>query len=214
LIFQCTLIFRHTISFLLLSFYSLLSSYYRGWIQRVVEERYDGGVCSLTRLLDSPLRCPRGTWGDAEGADPLVGLTGSGGPLSSLASFSRPLAGEASSSSVVVDADMETGDYGTIRTIHSAPGLTTSSIWFVFFFLLVSSCFFFFLLVSSSFFLFLLYFKKELFSTITADIPLLLLFCSSRSLRLFPFLNVQSSVSKREVWCYRGFGGLGLQWRL
>ena len=27
-------------------------SYYRGWIQRVVEERYDGGVCSVSRLLD------------------------------------------------------------------------------------------------------------------------------------------------------------------
>lgn len=60
-------------------------SYYRGWIQRVVEERYDGGVCSTARLLDSPLRCPRGSYGDAEGSDPLKGLLGGGGGLSSLA---------------------------------------------------------------------------------------------------------------------------------
>jgi hypothetical protein len=43
-------------------FYDIFTriSYYRGWIQRVVEDRYDGGVCSVARLLDSPLRCPAG----------------------------------------------------------------------------------------------------------------------------------------------------------
>ena len=37
---------------------------------------------------DSPLRCPAGSWGDSEGHDPLLGLIGGGGPLSSLGTSS------------------------------------------------------------------------------------------------------------------------------
>jgi hypothetical protein len=98
-------------------------SYYRGWIQRVVEERYDGGVCSVSRLLDSPLRCPAGSWGDSEGHDPLLGLIGGGGPLSSLGTSSVDTTAASSNNVVDSGAPLE----APYLTIHTHPSISTSA---------------------------------------------------------------------------------------
>ena len=99
-------------------------SYYKGWIETTMRNRYDGGVCSASRILDSDLRCPPGAWGDAEGHDPLLGLLGNGGALSSLASATAMAETEAARA---LEATA-TGSSPFTLTHHTAPTLATSAV--------------------------------------------------------------------------------------
>ena len=72
---------------------------------------------------DSPLRCPAGSWGDSEGHDPLLGLIGGGGPLSSLGTSSVDTTAASSNNVVDSGAPLE----APYLTIHTHPSISTSA---------------------------------------------------------------------------------------
>ena len=99
-------------------------SYYKAWIEATVRNRYDGGVCSAARILDSDLRCPPGAWADSEGRDPLLGLLGEGGALSSLASATAM----AQTSAARKAAALASSNAPLTVTRHTAPTVATSAV--------------------------------------------------------------------------------------
>ena len=85
-------------------------------------------------MLDSPLRCPRGTWGDAEGYAPLKGLLGGGGPLSSLATSTSTRANALASTAdhtamgTAMGTAMEGSSSPSSAALHTAPDYKTSAL--------------------------------------------------------------------------------------